>query len=247
MAERNALLSGVSSLVLTFLSVAGALVSAAAMLGRAPPTAPTILVIGTLATWPFVFFAHYAALRWVGVSATPFLDSLVTRAGIAANAIRVPAGGILSIPNALLGILVGAFLLPEMSSPENAPLSGLSATDTLLANLTILQEELIFRNILFWPLIALLGVRAADRTRLPDVRVWIVIVLTGVSFGYAHIGVADMIGADRDQYLLFAIVQKGLVAGTIFGYVAWRWGVEASIYSHYTMNLILVALSLALS
>lgn len=48
--------------------------------------------------------------------------------------------------------------------------------------------------------------------------------------------------AFRTQYLIFAIVQKGLVAGTIFGYVAWRWGVESSIYSHYTMNLILLAI-----
>lgn len=203
-------------------------------------------VITSLLLWPFAAGAHYAGVRWTGVTPTPVLDGLLGRGGLWVAAVRAPFGALYAIPTVFLSIIAAAFLAPEITDPEGVPFANMGAVQTFVANLLIVAEEFVFRLVLLFPLIALLGVRQVSRREPPSWRVWIAILLTGLLFGYIHIGNAAMMGADETEYLVFALVQKGLVAGVIFGYVAWRYGLEGAIICHYTANILLVLLGLAL-
>lgn len=243
----NAAISLRSGLAIATITGASFIASLAAS-GAAMTTlgAARAALITSLLLWPFAFGAHYCGIRWVGVTPTPVLDGLLGRGGLWVAAVRAPFGAVYAIPTVFLSIIAAAFLAPEITEPEGVPFANMDALQTFVANLLIVAEEFVFRLVLLFPLIALLGVRHVSRRSRPPLRVWIAIVLTGLLFGYIHIGNAALMGADETEYLLFALVQKGLVAGVIFGYVAWRYGLESSIICHYTANILLVLLGLAL-
>ena len=241
----DAALSARSGLAIAALTAASFALSFVGAVGIDTTSAVRTALAGTLLLWPFAFGAHYAGVRWTGVTPTPVLDGLLGRGGLRVAAVRAPFGAIYALPTVFLSLVVAAFLAPEITEPEGVPFANLDATQTFLANLLIVAEEFVFRLVLLFPLAALLGVRHASRRARPTVGVWIALLVSSILFGYIHIGNAALIGADETEYLVFAIVQKGLVAGMIFGYVAWRYGLEASIVCHYTTNILLVLLGLA--
>lgn len=236
--------SALSALLLSFLTALA--LSFVAMAPEAAIAALPTLLVGTALLWPFAFGAHYVASRWVGVTPTPMLDAIVGRGGLQYAALRVPLGGLYAVPAAALGLGVVAFIPYEVNSPEGVPFAGLSAAATLVANLQIVVEELIFRLVLFFPLIALLGARGVSRTRWPW-QLWAAIAVTDVLFAWAHVGIAAQIGMDPGEYLVVSLVQKGLIAGTVFGVVAWRYGLEAAMYAHYTHNVLIMLVAALVS
>lgn len=231
--------SALSALLLSFLTALTLALSFAAMAPQAAASALATLVVGTALLWPFAFGAHAIATRWLGVTPTPLLDAMVGRGGLRYAALRVPLGGLYAVPAAALGLGLVAFIPYEVNSPEGVPFAGLSAAATLVANLQVVVEEIIFRLVLFFPLIALLGARRVSRLRWPW-QLWAAILVTDVLFALAHLGIAAQIGMDARDYLVVSLVQKGLVAGTIFGVVAWRYGLEAAVYAHYTHNVLIM-------
>jgi membrane protease YdiL (CAAX protease family) len=70
--------------------------------------------------------------------------------------------------------------------------------------------------------------------------VWVAIFVTSVLFGLAHFSTADNIGADPVEWLVFAVIQKGLVVGGLLGWLAWRWGLEAAFLAHYLTGLMVM-------
>lgn len=205
-----------------------------------------VFLIASLVLWPLCYGAHYASLRWTGVTPTPLIDGLLGRGGIRFAAIRAAGGGIYAPLMVILSAVVAVFTEPEVTNEEGVPFAGMDAWETFTANLQIIPEETAFRLLLMFPLVALFGVRNASRRGRVPLGVWIAILVSGLLFGYAHVSVGEMIGADPQQWLIFSLVQKGLVGGGIFGYIAWRRGLEASIMAHYTANMLIVWLGLAL-
>lgn len=204
-------------------------------------------IVGAVFLWPFAYGAHYAATRWTGVTPTPVLDGLLGRGGLRVAAIRAPHGVLYAFPVILGSAIATMFVpVPEVTQPEGVPFANMGALQTFAANLLIVAEEFVFRLVLLFPLAALFGVRNASRRALPGAGFWAALLVSSVLFGYVHIVNAPAMGADPTEYAVFAVVQKGLVAGTIFGYVAWRYGLEASILCHYATNILLVLLGLAL-
>lgn len=247
MSVGNAAISARSGLAIAVITA----VCYAASLGAAVEEATSRDVVRTalvasVLLFPFALGAHYCGTRWIGVTPTPVLDGLLGGGGLAVALVRAPFGAVYAVPTVFLSIVAAAFLAPEVTRPEGVPFAGLDATQTFVANLLIVAEEFVFRLVLLFPLIALLGVRNVSRRARPGLRVWLAILVTALAFGYVHIGNAALMGADETQYLIFALVQKGLVAGVIFGYVGWRYGLEAAIVCHYTANILLVFLGLAL-
>lgn len=228
-----------SGLILAFLTALATAIGVEAMASAfRDPLRTTILY--TIIAWPFASMAHYAGSRWVGFSPTPFLDALVGRGSLRASSIGVPSGAVYAVPTVILSIGAALWLAPEITRPDGIPFADLGAVTTFRANLLILSEEFIFRLVALFPLLALFGVRGADRRAWPTVGAWMAIVISSLAFGAAHFGMAEVLGADPTQYMVFALVQKGLIAGMIFGWVAWRWGVESAIVAHYTTNILLV-------
>ena len=232
-----------SGLILSALTAFGLSATLVAMQPRSAAVALPVLVVGTLLLWPFASGAHALAVRVVGVTPTPVLDGLVGERGLRDSAPRAFLGGLYALPVTLLSIVVILFLPYEVSSPEGVPFAGLAPGAVLVANLQVLAEEFVFRLVLFFPLVALLGARSVSRAGVPPWQVWIAILVTDVLFAWAHVGIAERIGMDPADYLVVSLVQKGLVAGTIFAFVAWRYGLEASIYCHYTANVLLVLIA----
>lgn len=238
--------SALSALLLSFLTALALALSFVAMAPQAAAVALPTLLVGTALLWPFAFGAHVVATRWLGVTPTPVLDAIVGRGGLRYAAMRMPIGGLYAVPAAVLGLGIVAFIPYEVANPEGVPFAGLSAGATLVANLQVVMEEFLFRLVLFFPLVALLGARRVSRSRWPW-QLWGAILVTDVLFAWAHLGVAAQIGMDPGDYLLVSLVQKGLVAGTVFGVVAWRYGLEAAMYAHYTHNVLIMLVAALLS
>lgn len=191
-----------------------------------------------LFAWPLLFLAHMAGRQWVGVSPTPLLDALFGAQEPRRWWIGPAWGAIVAVPLVALSLLSLLFVAPEVTDRSGLPFADMSAQQIFLANTLIVAEEVIFRLFIMFLVVALLGLRNARRGDLPAIRVWIAILVSGVLFALAHMGNAAAIGSSTEGYLVFALVQKGLIGGTLLGLVAWRWGVESSIVCHYTSNLL---------
>lgn len=209
---------------------------AVAIVNAIPATDVTVLTLFALAALillPFTTFGFYAARRWLHVEPAP----LFSRAP-ASRSLLIPMVAVAAALVVVVGTLPVSLLLdPTMETPEEHPFAGMDGGDLLGANVIIIAEEIVFRLAIFFPLVAAFGARRLDRTARPEWRVWLAILVSGVLFGLAHAPDAEILGAPLLEYAIFAVVQKGLLAGTVFGYVAWRWGIEASILTHYATNL----------
>lgn len=230
-----ALAGGVAFGTSVAVSVGGEALSAGAL---------RLSVFGFVFLLPFILFAYFAARRWVGFTPTPLLDALL---GVAAWPPRARAYLGFAAAAALLGVGVsiplGVLLAPPVAEDGELPLTGFENGATLVANLFVLDEEILFRLILLFPALALFGVRRADREARPTVGAWVAIVVVGVLFGAFHAPNAVVMGADFGDYLVFAIVQKGLAIGAILGFVAWRWGFEMAFVAHYGMNAMFLSIA----
>lgn len=203
----------------------------------------TVLVLAAIAT-PFTAFAIYAARRWVGLSPTPLLGALLGHDPTPARAVLIPGVAVAGALVLIVGSIPLAALLPaDVGTTEDSPLERMTGPQILVAFLLVVDEEIVFRLVLLFPIAALLRARADAERRRPGWRGWTAILVAGVLFGAAHVGnIAFLTNVTVEQWLVYSIVQKGLLGGAVFGYVAWRWGLEASILTHYGTNVLLTLL-----
>lgn len=232
----GALLAGLSAICYA-LSIQGLGGARGGQLGLVALVAMVVLL-------PFVAFGVYTARRWVGLEPAPLLGRAFGRAELPPRAELVPMVAVGTAFVCVAGsIPLSILLMPAMEAPEEHPFAGLSGGDLLLANLLVAVEEVVFRVAVLFPLLALFGVRAASRDGRPPVGAWAAFAVSGALFGLAHAPDATLLGAPLGAYAVFALVQKGLFIGTILGYVAWRWGFEASVLAHYATNVLLLLIA----
>ena len=231
----------------TVVSLVAALALLASQLADAPAPdlgslALTLLFVAGV-TFPFAWFGIYAARRWVRLPPLPLLGALTGTDAVPPRAALIPAVAVVGALVLIVGSIPMTALLPsDVDATEDNPLTSMSGAQLLVAFLLVIDEEILFRLILLFPIAALLHARAdPERRGHPGVRAWIAILIAGVLFGLAHYGnAAYLTNVSLQQWLIYSVIQKGLLGGAVFGYITWRWGLEASILTHYGSNVMLV-------
>lgn len=196
-------------------------------------------IVSTVLLFPLAWLGLHMARTRVGIEPFPYL----ARGALPPRPYLMPAAAAVGMLVAAgVGIpLAFALAAVEPIPPESVPFAGMAARQVFLANLQVVLEEGVFRVGVLWAVAALFAARArADRR--PDARAWAAIGVTGVLFALAHVWAAV-----SPWTLTFVVVQKGLLAGGVLGYLAWRWGVESAVLAHFAHNMILVTLALAFS
>ncbi|HBX37321.1 MAG TPA: CPBP family intramembrane metalloprotease [Pseudohongiella sp.] len=180
---------------------------------------------------------------WLGVRLAP-------QVGLKADAFRAVATGT-SVVEALrpqwrMGLLgglvggVGLFLL-AMYTPVALSEGGQAFSLPLVARVLYggITEELLLRwglmSLLVWlPWRILQGKTGEPR----QAYVWFAILLSAVIFGIGHLpAAAAMLGELTGDVVLF-IVGANSVFGALFGYLFWRYGLEAAIIAHGVSHIV---------
>ncbi|WP_237133877.1 CPBP family intramembrane glutamic endopeptidase [Pseudohongiella sp. O18] len=184
-----------------------------------------------------------AVAVWLGLRLAPKL-------GLRADAFLAAATGA-SVVDALrpqwrVGLLgglaggVGLFLF-AMFTPVVLSEGGQAFSLPLVARVLYggVTEELLLRwglmSLLVWlPWRLLQGKTGEPR----QAYVWFAILLSAVIFGIGHLpAVAAMLGELTSEVVLF-IVGANSVFGVLFGYLFWRYGLEAAIIAHGASHIV---------
>jgi hypothetical protein len=187
-------------------------------------------VLLALAVW-----AGVALARKVGLHA-PAFEAVAAR--------RPLAPGLR--PQLLAGLIagfLGGMLLFAVNRYAPAALAQLQEqfTPPLLARLLYggFTEELLLRwgfmTVLIWLAWRLLQRRTgAPRT----VYIWLGIVISAVVFGAGHLPAASMLVGKLTADVVVFVVVANSVFGVLFGYLFWRYGLEAAMIAHGTAHAV---------
>lgn len=230
------------------IALAGALAFTASQSISVPPQEPLryvwVTLVVALVAAPFVMFGVYAGRRFVGLAPAPLLGRFLRHDELPRRAVLIPAVAVAGALGLIVGSIPLSFMLPpDVGATADNPLELMSGAELLVAFLLVIDEEIVFRLVILLPVAALLRARVVANGRVPDWRAWTAILIAGVLFGLAHIGnVAFLTNVTVEQWVIYSIAQKGILGGGIFGYILWRWGLEAAILSHYGANVMLALL-----
>jgi len=153
------------------------------------------------------------------------------------------------VPGLAVGILSGiGLVLFNFLTP--APLVGMEeifdpplAVRLLYGGIT---EEVLVRwglmTFLLWAVWRLFG-RSADKPTAA--LVWCSIILSSLAFGALHLPIAFTLAAEVTSGLIIYIIGANSAFGILFGYLYWKYGLEASMIAHAMAHLVafLVALT----
>lgn len=187
-------------------------------------------VLLAVATWAGVKTAPAVGLR------APVLEAMATRQ--AAKPALMPQLG----PGLGFGLLCGIFLYAANALGPDAWVQAQSGYyPSLLPRLLFggITEEVLLRwglmSTIVWLLTRMSG---AGGQPAPPRHLWTGVIATAVLFGVAHLpAVANAVGG-LDATLALYIVGANAVAGTLFGWLYWRHGLEAAIIAHATAHLV---------
>jgi hypothetical protein len=195
---------------------------------------PTMLMIAALT-------AGYFLAPKVGLDA-PFLRSWAQgRADFAVlqRQFGPSLTGAILVGGSLL--LYGSLFVPQLEAaakPEAAALLefGFPAATRLLYG--GIGEEIIMR----WGLMSLIawaGWKLVGKTASPSSSImWIAIAISALLFGVGHLPVAFAIIDSPPALIIAAIIIFNGFAATIFGWLFWKYGLEAAIGAHIGAHII---------
>lgn len=211
------------------------------MVGMGVTFVGILTVLGFAVMLPVVTLGVYCARRWVGVEPFPLLARLLRQGSNVPSRMALVPGVAAFVGVALAAVSVGMIYI-YMAIIGRDPASvedpfDFTGAQFLVFNLQIVAEEAVFRAGLMFVLLAAFRVRGAHRVGRPSWRMWMAFVVSGLVFASAHGALGAAFEFDAFSWLLFSLVQKGLLVGTFFGYVAWRWGVESAVLAHYAFNV----------
>jgi len=217
------------------------------LLRQVPLPAPVGLVIAAS-------IAQSAALVglavWAGVSLAP-------RVGFRAPAFEAlatgqPKGPALR-PQLLPGLAAGAasgMLLFVVS--QFAPAALIRAQKSFEAPILGrvlyggVTEELLLRWGFMSALVWLLWRFLQKRQGIPRAAlVWAAIVLSSLVFGAGHLPAASALVGGLSVPIVIYVVGANTVFGIVFGYLFWRWGLEAAMLAHASAHVVNYVASLA--
>ena len=195
------------------------------------------VVVGTALAPRLGLRSHLAEAASGRTGAGPRLRQILPRAvgwGAAAGALTLLLDPIF---RPLLGETAAALAALEAAQPRTltVTLSGL-----LYGGIT---EELMVRwgllSLIAWLLWRLAG-RAKGGPR--PWALWTATVVAALLFGAGHLG-AVAAQLELTPMLVVRTVALNAVAGTIFGWLFWRWSLEAAMVAHATAHVVLTVVS----
>jgi len=181
---------------------------------------------------------------WLGVLLTP-------RIGLSAPAFEamVTARSVMTalrpqiFPGLIAGVLggIGLFAIGGYASPAVIAGAEQQFTIPLLARVLYggITEELLLRwgvmTLLTW--IAWRLLQRQKGTPQP-VFVWLAIVVSALLFGAGHLPAAAMQVEELTAGLIMFVVGANTAFGVLFGYLFWRYGLEAAIFAHALSHVV---------
>ena len=188
-------------------------------------------VLVALAVWSGVALAPKVGLR------APAFEAAATAQSIA-SALRPQF-----VPGLVAGTLAGAALFAIGGYASPAALAEVQQRFTLPILARVLYggvtEELLLRWGLMTALVWLAWRLLQRRSAAPRaVYIWLAIVLSALLFGAGHLPAAAMlIGKLTGDVVLF-VIGVNAAFGVLFGYLYWRYGLEAAMIAHAIAHLV---------
>lgn len=187
---------------------------------------------------------------WAGVVLAP-------KVGLRANVFEavVTTGSITTalrpqlLPGLVAGMLggIGLFAIGGYASPTALAEVEQQFTVPILARVLYggVTEELLLRWGLMTGLVWAAWRFLQDRNGTPrQSYILFAIVVSALLFGAAHLPAAAMQIGELTGYLVLFIVGTNTAFGLLFGYLYWRYGLEAAIIAHGTAHVVSYVLSL---
>jgi hypothetical protein len=191
--------------------------------------AQSAVLIG-LAVWAGVALAGKVGLH------APAFEALAARQPLA------PGLGPQLSPGLIAGFLGGMLLFAvNRSAPAAVAQLQEHFTPPLLARVLYggFTEELLLRWGFMTVVIWLAWRLVQRRTSAPRaVYIWLGIVISAVMFGAGHLPAASMLVGKLTADVVIFVVVANSVFGVLFGYLFWRYGLEAAMIAHGFAHLV---------
>jgi membrane protease YdiL (CAAX protease family) len=188
-------------------------------------------ILLALAVWAGVALAPKVGLH------APAFEAAVTARSIA-SALRPQF-----LPGLLAGVLGGAalFAIGGYASPAALAEVQQRFTVPILARVLYggVTEELLLRWGLMTALVWLAWRFMQGRRGTPRaVYIWLAIVISALLFGAGHLPAAAMLVGELTGDLVLFVVGVNAAFGVLFGYLFWRYGLEAAMIAHLTAHVV---------
>ena len=153
---------------------------------------------------------------------------------------RIPGLRFTLVSSVLLGLFLLAmrWVLTDALSPALPEYGSRGILGGFLASLSAaITEEILFRfgvmTLLLWLCSKIFG-RACVNQRI----VIVIIVITGIGFGLAHVPSLVAQGAN-DSATIVATLGGNLAVSLLYGWCYWRYGLLLAILAHFTLDIVL--------
>lgn len=153
---------------------------------------------------------------------------------------RYPGLRFTLVSSVLLGLFLLAmrWLLVDALSPALPEYGFRGLAGGFLASLSAaVTEEILFRfgvmTLLLW-----LCSKAFGRACVNQRTVFLIIVITGIGFGLAHVPSLVAQGAN-DFTTVFATLGGNLAVSVLYGWCYWRYGLLMAMLAHFTLDIVL--------
>ena len=213
------------------------------LLKEIPISMPVLISISILQStvlFILVIFFGLVLARKIGLG-TPILDRFFQKKEIIS---QFKSTAILSI---FLGIIAGILIVAGdyiFSIIGSTDLTNIIQTPPPWQGFLIsfyggINEEILLRlffmSLLIW---IFLKIKKSDSQKLNPSYVWFAIILSSILFGLAHLPMVASITNITPLLILRALILNG-IGGIIFGWLYWKKGLESSIISHFSADIIL--------
>lgn len=188
-------------------------------------------LLAALAVWSGVALAPKVGLR------APAFEAAVTARSIA-SALRPQF-----LPGLAAGALGGLGLFATGGYASPAALAEVQQRFTLPIVARVLYggvtEELLLRWGLMTALVWLAWRLLQRRRGTPrPVYIWLAIVVSALLFGAGHLPAAAMLVGELTRDVVLFVVGVNAAFGVLFGYLFWRYGLEAAMIAHATAHVV---------
>nr|WP_321358988.1 CPBP family intramembrane glutamic endopeptidase [uncultured Hyphomonas sp.] len=191
----------------------------------------------TLVTLPLIWLGLVLGPR-TGLGAPLLIDLLDNVPGTGSRLLRR------ALSACLLGLVFGAAmvglrfaLLPYL--PADMPALGFRGpVGGLLVSIAAgIGEEVWFRlglmTLLVWA-----ASRLLRQERLHPLMVWLIIVLTALAFGLAHLPQLALFEA-ATPFSIWGTILGNCAVGSLFGWLYWRYGLLAAMVGHFSADVVI--------
>lgn len=188
-------------------------------------------ILLALAVWSGVALAPMAGFR------APAFEAAVSARAIA-SALRPQL-----VPGLIAGALGGVALFTAGGYASPAALAAVQQRFTLPILARVLYGGITEELLLRWGLMTALVWLAwrllqHGRSTPRDVYIWFAIAASALLFGAGHLPAAAMLVGELTGGIVLFVVGVNAAFGVLFGYLFWRYGLEAAMIAHITTHVV---------